>query len=333
MGGAIAGGSRLALARDFDPATFWAEVRRYGITVASYTWTMLREIADAPADPAERHHPLRLFIGAGMPRGLWRRIERRFAPARVLEFYAPTEGEAILVNLSGEKAGCKGRPLPGSAEVRLAAYDIDRGPSARARGRVRGRVRAGRGRDAADPAAGCGLDQREPAPRTVRARRRLDRHRRPVPRRRGRRPVAGRPRRGADPHRARPRRLISDHRRARRPRRGRPRGRLRGADRRPRRSGWRSRRSPCAPGSSSTPNRFPRRSPRSSPPNAPTSYTSSTRSRSRPGTGRTPPPCARPGRRRPDAAVWRREGDAYVGHTDPAPSPARGYDQRADSLT
>jgi putative long chain acyl-CoA synthase len=124
MGGAIAGGSRVAIARDFEPATFWAEVRRYGITVASYTWTMLREIAAAPEDPAEHHHPVRLFIGAGMPRGLWRRVARRFFPAKVLEFYASTEGEAILVNLSGEKPGSKGRPLPGSAEIRLAAYDV-----------------------------------------------------------------------------------------------------------------------------------------------------------------------------------------------------------------
>jgi putative long chain acyl-CoA synthase len=127
LGGAIAGGARVAIARDFDPATFWEEVRRYGITVASYTWTMLREIATAPEHPAERHHPVRLFIGAGMPRGLWRRVESRFAPARVLEFYASTEGEAILVNLAGDKPGCKGRPLPGSAEVRLAAYDVASG--------------------------------------------------------------------------------------------------------------------------------------------------------------------------------------------------------------
>lgn len=127
MGGAIAGGSRLAIARDFDPATFWQEVRRYGITVASYTWTMLHSIANAPEDAAEHHHPVRLFIGAGMPRGLWRRVARRFSPASVLEFYASTEGDAILVNLSGEKPGCKGRPLPGSAEIRLAAYDVAAG--------------------------------------------------------------------------------------------------------------------------------------------------------------------------------------------------------------
>ena len=57
VGGAVAGGARLAIARDFDPATFWAEVRRYGITVASYTWTMLREIADAPPDPGRASSP------------------------------------------------------------------------------------------------------------------------------------------------------------------------------------------------------------------------------------------------------------------------------------
>ena len=153
IGGAIAGGARLAIARDFDPATFWAEVRRYGVTVASYTWTMLREIADAPTDPGEHHHPVRLFIGAGMPRGLWRRVDAALRTRRrVLEFYASTEGEAILVNLSGEKPGCKGRPLPGRAEVRLAAYDVGAG---RLRERADGfarRVRAGRGRDAAQPA-------------------------------------------------------------------------------------------------------------------------------------------------------------------------------------
>ncbi len=127
LGGAIAGGARLAIAREFEPETFWEEVRRYGITVASYTWTMLDTIASAPEDPAEHHHPVRLFIGAGMPRGLWRRVERRFYPATVLEFYASTEGDAILVNVSGDKPGAKGRPLPGSAEVRLAAYDADAG--------------------------------------------------------------------------------------------------------------------------------------------------------------------------------------------------------------
>jgi len=124
IGGTLAGGARLALTREFKPSTFWEEVRRYGVTVASYTWTLLHDLVAAPPDPGERHHPVRLFIGSGMPRGLWRRVEERFSPARVLEFYASTEAGAILVNVRDVKRGAMGRPLPGSAEVRIAAYEI-----------------------------------------------------------------------------------------------------------------------------------------------------------------------------------------------------------------
>src|SRR5207302_1914337 len=101
------------------------EVRRYGVTVTSYTWTLPHDLVEAGPDPAERFHSLRLFIGSGMPRSLWRRVEERFAPARVLEFYASTEAGAILVNLRDAKRGAMGRPLPGSAEVRIAEYDLD----------------------------------------------------------------------------------------------------------------------------------------------------------------------------------------------------------------
>src|SRR5207302_2040357 len=127
LGGAIAGGARLAMARRFDAATFWEEVRRYGVTVASYTWTMVHDLLEAPRQPGERHHPVRLFIGSGMPRGLWRRVEERFAPARVLEFYASTEAGAILVNLRDAKRGAMGGPLPGSSEVRIARVGVAAG--------------------------------------------------------------------------------------------------------------------------------------------------------------------------------------------------------------
>jgi putative long chain acyl-CoA synthase len=125
IGGAVVSGARIALASSFEPATFWDEVRRYGVTVASYTWTMLHDLAEAPPDPLERHHPIRIFMGSGMPRGLWRRVSDRFSPARVLEFYASTEADTVLVNLAGTKPGSMGRPLPGSSEVRIAEYDAE----------------------------------------------------------------------------------------------------------------------------------------------------------------------------------------------------------------
>jgi putative long chain acyl-CoA synthase len=123
IGGAVAGGARLAMATTFDPTTFWDETRRYGVTVVSYTWTLVDGLVNEPSHPLEAGHPIRLFVGSGMPTGLWRRVTERFAPARVLELYASTEAEAVLVNVTGEKVGAKGRPLPGTAPVRLAVYD------------------------------------------------------------------------------------------------------------------------------------------------------------------------------------------------------------------
>jgi putative long chain acyl-CoA synthase len=123
LGGAIAGGSRIALARSLDPTQFSEEVHRYGVTVVTYTWTMLRDILDADVFPTGHQHPIRLFIGSGMPAGLWRRATEQFAPARVLEFYASIEGDVVLANVTGVKAGCKGRPVPGTAKVELVAYD------------------------------------------------------------------------------------------------------------------------------------------------------------------------------------------------------------------
>jgi putative long chain acyl-CoA synthase len=127
VGGALAGGSRLAVASRFEPKTFWDEVRRYGASVVFYTGAMCRPLVGAPPDPAERHHPVRLFAGSGMPAATWRRLLDRFGPVSVVEFYASTEANAVLVNLSGEKIGSVGRPLPGGAELALAAYDAREG--------------------------------------------------------------------------------------------------------------------------------------------------------------------------------------------------------------
>ncbi len=125
VGGAVAGGARLALTDHFDPTTFWEEVRRYGVTVVAYTWTLCRDLVNAPVDPRETHHPIRLFLGSGMPGSVWRRVTERFAPAQVLEFYASTEGQAVLANVDGRRVGAKGRPLPGSVDVAVVRYDLD----------------------------------------------------------------------------------------------------------------------------------------------------------------------------------------------------------------
>ncbi len=126
VGGALVGGSRLALAARFRREHFWNEARRYGATVVFYAGEMCRALVDAPPDPADAHNPVRLFAGSGMRIDVWERLRTRFKVG-VLEFYASTEGNAVLANASGEKVGALGRPLPGATEMTLVAYDFASG--------------------------------------------------------------------------------------------------------------------------------------------------------------------------------------------------------------
>ena len=125
LGGAVVGGARVALSRGLQPDRFMQEIRQYGVTVVSYTWAMLREVIDDPSFELTGSHPVRLFIGSGMPTGLWKRVIEVFKPAHVVEFFATTDGQAVLANVSGVKIGSEGRPLPGGGQVELAAYDPD----------------------------------------------------------------------------------------------------------------------------------------------------------------------------------------------------------------
>jgi putative long chain acyl-CoA synthase len=159
-GSALVGGSRLALASRFEPATFWDEVKRYGATVVFYAGEMCRRLVDAPPGLGEKNHPVRLFAGSGMRQDVWRRLVDRFGPVSVLEFYASTEANAVLANAAGRKIGSVGRALPGSPELALAAWDAEQDDFARDLGGrlVRARVdepgmliaRVDRGRASAD---------------------------------------------------------------------------------------------------------------------------------------------------------------------------------------
>ncbi|MCZ4549299.1 AMP-binding protein [Gordonia rubripertincta] len=127
LGGTVAGGARIALSGEIDPERFATEVYRYGITVVSYTWSMLQDVIQSDELAIGVHNPIRLFMGSGMPTGLWDDIVERFPRARVLEFFATGDGSAILANVTGTKVGSAGRPVPGVNDVAIAAYDLSEG--------------------------------------------------------------------------------------------------------------------------------------------------------------------------------------------------------------
>ena len=124
-GSALAGGARLALASNFEPQTFWDEIRRYGASVVYYAGEMCRRLVDAPPVLGEQNNPVRLFAGSGLRRDVWRQLVDRFGPVGVLELYASTEANAVLVNARGTKIGSVGRPLPGSPEVAVVAWNFE----------------------------------------------------------------------------------------------------------------------------------------------------------------------------------------------------------------
>ena len=173
--GATASGSRLALAREFDPETFWSEVRRYRATVVTYTRDMLEPLLDGPRRSPD-NHPIRMFVGSAMSEDLWRRVSERFSGVHVLEMYASTRSDAILGNVSGRKIGSVGKPLPGTPRVCVVAV---------ADGRIRTdadgyavRARPGEvGELLVDASGKVFAEQRYPAARGVRPRRCLGRDR------------------------------------------------------------------------------------------------------------------------------------------------------------
>jgi putative long chain acyl-CoA synthase len=123
VGGAMVGGARLALAPRFRAESFWAEVRRYGVSVVFYAGEMCRRLVDAPPVLGEKNNPVRLFAGSGLRRDVWKRLIDRFGPVGVLEFYASTEANTVLANARGKKIGSAGRPLPFSPDVVVAAWE------------------------------------------------------------------------------------------------------------------------------------------------------------------------------------------------------------------
>lgn len=156
LGGAVVGGTRIALSRGLRPDRFVQEIRQYGVSVVSYTWAMLREVIDDPSFRLSGGHPVRLFIGSGMPTGLWERVIDIFAPAHVVEFFATTDGQAVLANVSGAKIGSKGPRAARRRAGRTGRLRRRRRPDPRRQPRVRAPRGGQRGGGVAGPPARTG---------------------------------------------------------------------------------------------------------------------------------------------------------------------------------
>jgi fatty-acyl-CoA synthase len=132
-GAALVGGGAVVVRERFSASSFWKDVVEERCTVFQYIGELCRYLLNAPPDPLESAHRLRLACGNGLRAEVWEPFERRFRIPQVLEYYASTEGNFSLYNCEG-RVGAIGRIPPFLAHripVALVKYDLDAAAPAR----------------------------------------------------------------------------------------------------------------------------------------------------------------------------------------------------------
>ncbi len=132
-GAALVGGGAVVLRERFAARTFWQDVAAERCTVFQYIGELCRYLLNAPHDPHEARHQLRLACGNGLRPEVWEPFRSRFRIPQILEYYASTEGNFSLYNCEG-RIGAIGRIPPFLAHripVTLVKHDADAGSPVR----------------------------------------------------------------------------------------------------------------------------------------------------------------------------------------------------------
>jgi fatty-acyl-CoA synthase len=133
VGGVVAvwsvllGGGSVVLRERFSASAFWEDVTRHECTLFQYIGELCRYLLNAPTQPSETRHRLRLCVGNGLRRDVWKAFQARFSIPRILEFYAATESNFSLYNVEGE-AGAIGRVpafLSHRFQTAIVAFDVE----------------------------------------------------------------------------------------------------------------------------------------------------------------------------------------------------------------
>jgi fatty-acyl-CoA synthase len=107
-GAMLAVGGTVFIREKFSAGAFWDDVVSYECTAFMYIGELCRYLVNAPPQPNERAHRLRIACGNGLQPEVWNQFKARFSIPTILEFYAATEGNVTLFNFEG-KEGSIGR--------------------------------------------------------------------------------------------------------------------------------------------------------------------------------------------------------------------------------
>jgi acyl-CoA synthetase (AMP-forming)/AMP-acid ligase II len=117
LGAALGTGAAIAIRRKFSASAFWTDVREFDATSFLYIGELCRYLLNSEPREGERDHGLRVGVGNGMAPSIWEPFQQRFGIPTIREFYGSTEGNAMLMNLSG-RPRMVGRMMAGQVLVR-----------------------------------------------------------------------------------------------------------------------------------------------------------------------------------------------------------------------
>jgi len=107
-GAVLVRGGAVVIRERFSAREFWDDVVNWDCTLFQYIGELCRYLVNAPEQPRDKQHRLRLCCGNGLRADIWQKFQDRFAIPKILEFYAATEGNVSLYNVEG-KVGAIGR--------------------------------------------------------------------------------------------------------------------------------------------------------------------------------------------------------------------------------
>jgi fatty-acyl-CoA synthase len=135
VGGVIAVGAPLMVGgsvfirEKFSATQFFDDVVDRNCTLFQYIGELCRYLVNAPEHPKEKRHRLRLCCGNGLRPDVWPAFKARFRIPHIREFYAATEGNALLFNFE-DKPGSVGRVprwLRRIFPITTIRFDLERG--------------------------------------------------------------------------------------------------------------------------------------------------------------------------------------------------------------
>ena len=126
FGSAMANGACFSLSRRFSASGFWAEVAKNKATCFIYIGELLRYLVNRPPAPEEKQHQVTRCLGNGLRPDIWDAFQQRTGIAHIREFYAATEGNAVMINMN-DAAGSIGTPvLKASDNTAVVRYDVEK---------------------------------------------------------------------------------------------------------------------------------------------------------------------------------------------------------------